>query len=1183
MRLKKITIFGFKSFADKTTFHFDAGLTCIVGPNGCGKSNIADAFRWVLGEQSAKSLRGAKMPDVIFAGTNHRKPLNYAEVSLTLTDIQGSLPVDYEEVTLTRRLHRSGESEYFINGNSVRLKDLQSLFLDSGIGRNAFSIFEQGKLDQVINYSPMERRYIFEEAAGILRFLQRKKEALKRLEQSEINLSRVADIHREVEKQIGTLEEQAQKARIYKENKNRLEIFEKTGFVLRWQGVEKKCSDLQKKKLSQEGRLEEAFAANETFESRVIEAKQLVQQHNEVLKAKTAEHLTMRGQFEMQTQECRSLQQRLRESEQREKRMKQEIEDLSVAKQARQAMLAEIEKKREALEGDWNQAESEWMSHQDKVRFKEKEVEVLRSDLAAKHHAHLKSMQIFNQLQSDLKQAEIRCENQEERSIQVSQRHQQLIQDQSLLSEKLKDRKQDLQEISNIVDQHKNHLKDIEEEIQQLNTDGEETQRALEKERGKAIEAKARQKVLIRLREEFEGFSPSSKLLLEEANTPQSILYSKLKPLYEYFPDSECNPEALAVILRAYTHTLVVEKEADLYLVLDFAEKKQLQDYSLVCLEWLSKDLISIDSLLSNALQGSVAASPLLKHFFHDVAMVESQEELFNAWTAKNCAEGWSSQGAYIDHRGVLFILKPNENHLFMREAELKQLEEELLIKEKSLLVLEEKIQQITSKRSNCQKERTELDKILRKDEMKLVEVNYSLQRTVSDLEKNQFEQTKCENESGKLQAEIVQQKEALVLLDQRKEEARLSFVRLQEELDVFQQELQRQEGALRIQQHEQKEKGAHYQQLANDRQQLLHRLNLLEEKEKDHDKHLKRILSEIADINDNQTALQKEEAAGQSRLKTLEEQLVSQSTDLGEFEKEGRVLSHLLQQSERQYAVCHEECKKIENEGFQLSMQLSNQEEALRIVADGLSERFNLTIQAALDLPLPIDRPLEDIEKQIRTLRQLLQDAGDVNMTAIEELEKHQVRSQFLKSQIEDLQSAKIELMDIIQQLDGESRKLFTETFEAVRQNFKKNFQILFNGGEADLQLTEKTDDILSAGIEISAKPPGKHMRSISLLSGGEKCLTAVALLFAIFEVKPAPFCILDEIDAPLDDTNIERFVNVVKHYTDRCQFIIITHNKRTMAIGDVLFGVTMEEKGVSKLLSLSFSHRGTPEASLI
>lgn len=1181
VRLKKISLLGFKSFAEKTVLHFDAGITCIVGPNGCGKSNISDAFRWVLGEQSAKSMRGNKMPDVIFAGTTSRKPLNFAEVSLTLTDIQDALSIDYEEITITRRLHRSGDSDYLLNGNAVRLKDLQTLFLGSGIGKNAFSIFEQGKLDQIISETPQERRHIFEEAAGILRFLQRKKEALKKLEQADLNLCRVRDIHLEVQKQIQTLDNQAKKARLYKEQKGMLDSLEKASYVMRWQGIEKKQTDLKSTFFEQKKRENKCLESLTESRVDVQKTQERSQLYEKCLRTQSEKLFTLRAQQDILQHENQSLEQRQKETQLREKKLKQTLEDLSLARQIRQKTLKEINRKREALETDWSEAQSEWIEQQDRVKLQEKEVRRLRQDVFAKQQDHLNHLHQNHSLQSELKQTEVRLDN--------LNRHQQLLEAQIEklgsdflhLDQTAKEKTDQLHQLSGLVDSHRDRLEQFEEDLKIAAFELEKKQQDMQMIGRTVIEMKARRKVLLKMREELEGFSSGSKTLLLESQNPARSFYQKLRPFYEFFDPKGEEAAPLAVVLRTYSHTLVVETDKDAKNVLAFAEQENLQDYSLLCMEWIGK--IRRERLTTqHALIKSVTSNPVSKHFLEVIAVSSLHENMLDSWIRGGCEEEWNVQGIFFDHRAVLFKIKPSENQVFIRESELTSLETQISIKENLLETLEQAFHHLQHRRSHLQLERSERDKILRRDEMKLVEVNFNLQKALHDQEKNRSDQTRCQQDLITLKQRVADHTQAFDRLDQQCEKVNHQVIELEQEHEMLRQELITQEQALNIQESDQKEKGAMYQQLAESRQQMVHQQNLLEAKELDHDKTVVRIEDELDELSDLQAQFLQDKKRVEQKIEIIENEVKEASGQYADLEKQGANVLKESEEAKIRLTLLQEELKKIEYELAQLNVQLAHQQAISEAVTQELRERYHLTIEDALQCPLPFNGSLDQTERQIKSLRQAIQESGDVNLSAIEDLEKHQLRYHFLKEQIDDMELSKKELLTMIEQLDGQSHQLFKDTFEAIRTNFQKNFQILFEGGEADLQFTD-SEDILEAGIEITAKPPGKQMRSITLLSGGEKCLTAVALLFAIFEVKPAPFCILDEIDAPLDDTNVERFVNVVKHFVDRCQFLIITHNKRTMAIGDTIFGVSMEEKGISKLLSLAFAHKEVPEASII
>lgn len=1175
MRLKRLVISGFKSFADKTILNFDAGITCIVGPNGCGKSNIADAFRWVLGEQSAKSMRGGKMPDVIFAGATTRKPLNVAEVSLTLSNLEGVLPIDYEEVTITRRLYRNGESEYLLNGNIVRLKDLQNLFLGSGIGKNAFSIFEQGKLDHIINYTPFERRGIFEEAAGILRFLERKREAMKRLDQADQNLNRAKDIHQEVEKQIVVLREQAEKAKKFKDNKELLEGLEKTSFVLRWNYLEKKWTDAELSIKKQESVLNEFKESLSQYQIKGQEIKSQLQQDEKTFRTKNEELFNIRHNKEMHIRENQTLQQRLQEAQQKEKKIKREIEELRLLQQTRHKTLSDIQQKQKKNEQEFTEAQQGLSSHHDRMKAKEKEVNQLREDLQTKQQKHVKNLHLESQVSSELKQLETRLENNIEKQKIIEQRQLKFVEESHQLDSLISEKKKNLNEISSLIDTYKGRLEDYEEKIKALAKEIEVKQKEIDLIQKKVLEQQARNRVLIRLRDDHEGFSSGSKKLLQESNNPSSIIYNKIRPLYEFLNPEPEMAEAVAIVLRTYAQTLVVEKQVDFVKVLEFAQQHKLQDYAIICAELIPKNITT------TSFSKKVKINQISSHFLKSVNEVKNYQEALELLENKPNEEFWTQEGLFIDFKHVFFHVKPNENQVFLRENELRILEEELQKNEEYFTALKKQLEQLKQNKSKLQSDRSEVDQFLRKDEMKLVEINFGLQRSLADQEKIKKEQSLSKNDLEILLKQSEAQKIQVTQLQDKHFSIKQELSSLQFDTQELAKEFEKQTGTLRLLQQDQKDKNLYFQRLVENRQSFLHQLNVLDIQEQEFQKQEQHFLDELVDLEELQSSIKNHDPKYQQILEDFEKQLGEADSACQELDEKLNFLKENVEKTDQDIAKFQDSYRKAETDYTHTSLQLTQYHTTAKTLENELQERYQLTIQEAKLLPQS-DKSLDSIEKQVRSLRHFINNADDINLASIEDLEKHEERHHFIISQLDDMNHSKEELLTIISQVDLESKKLFSQTFEIIRENFKKNFQILFNGGEADLQFTDN-ENILEAGIEIIAKPPGKQMRSITLMSGGEKCLTAVALMFAIFEFKPAPFCILDEIDAPLDDTNVERFTNVVKHFIDKCQFLIITHNKRTMAIGDVLFGVSMQEKGVSKLLSLEFSNEEIPEASLV
>ncbi len=1178
MRLKKIEILGFKSFLKKTVIEFEGGITAIVGPNGCGKSNIADAFRWVLGEQSAKSMRGNKMYDVIFAGASNYKPVNIAEVTLTFTDVAGMLPVDYEEVAVTRRLHRNGDSDYLINRHPVRLKDVQALFLDAGMGRDAFSIFEQGKVDEVIQLPPLERRAIFEDAAGIARFLLRKKEALRKLELTDQNISRLKDIHQEVEKQVVLLEQQSYKAQLYQDKRSQLEKFEKAHLVGKWTTSDKRWQEATAQMEKSELKLSEGQKGMSGWESELQKAKQLLEEQEALLNTSREELFKTRSAKELKAQEKQAHADRLLEIDERKKQIEQEKTELIQRRKELQDELKRSRLQHKDMERQLDDAGEVTRALREKVQQLDAEVGKLREQQQKVQQERLKQVQAEGQAESEQNQIRMRIEHSQERLQQLQDRQQILTQAIEGFQQALEEKKGNMQTVSQSVDEQRGGLqrlerqfKEISQEIQQMQTEIDGVQREL-------TEGNARQKVLMKLREEMQGFSQAAKKLIHESQQAKSPLHNKIQGLYELFSADVADPNLLAAAMRPYMHTLVVRTVRDFQDVLHFARENKLKDFSILCLEHLRSNFTSSGKSNSKELKALLeGGQPLTRHFLQQIFVATSTEKGLEAIRAADGFEVWTQDGAFIDKHHVVFYPVQGESHVFAREAEIKTLEKKIAEQEKVLNRLNTSMQETQKKKIDIQTKQNEADKSIRREEMKLVEVNFALQRAHSDLEKAQKERQQIEGETRHVAEQTQKYEKALEEVAQRYIQSKKKASDAQQQSMHTDVELDQRLGVLKGQQRDLREKEQSYQKLQEQFSKLTYALNLLDMRCQENQQQEERLVQELKEHHTLKENIGNQETQCEKALKTVEKTLKELETNCRKGEEEVQKKKGGVLKIEAQGKSLQEGIKKIETEHYQLGIQCAQHAVAKQTIETELQERYKLTIEEARQLDFILDKTLEQSDKQIKALRQELEEMGAVNMTAIEECAQYQERRTSLSQQIQDLAGAQQELIRIIADLDGESRKQFKEVFAQVRTNFQKNFSILFRGGEADLQLTEH-EDVLEAGVEIIAKPPGKQMRSISLMSGGEKCLTAVALLFAIFEVRPAPFCILDEIDAPLDDSNIERFAQLLKQFTDKCQFMIITHNKRTMAIADVLFGVSMEEKGVSKLLALNFSRQPDP-----
>ena len=1170
-------ITGFKSFAEKTTLNFGPGMTAIVGPNGCGKSNVADAFRWVLGEQSAKSLRGQKMADVIFAGAAKRKSLNFAEVSLTFSNEKGVLPIAYEEVTITRRLYRSGECDYFLNSSPVRLKEIHSLLLDSGVGKNAFSIFEQGKIDQVINQSPVERRLIFEEAAGIVRFLTRRQEALKRVEQAQANLARVQDIYLEVKQALHLLEEQARQAKLFQEDQQNLQQVEKIIFVMQCQTGEKKKYQLQQSVHQHKSSLEKlAKEANECLQEEKALQQQL-KESEEALQSQKNEYFQLKNLSELKQSERQHCVKRSFELKGLLNKRKTEQQEVTIAKKERLDLINSLVGQIQGLEVKVQDLSTSYADQEQKMQQERQKRENLQQEATQKQQEFVKKMQQEADSTKKLQQLEFSyanyCQKQERLTKNLSQLNKKLLE----LEGESTLKQSELKQLSTLIDSLKDRFGQVNHFLNQLEEDIELKRKELEELRKENAKTLARQQVLAKMQQEFEGFTLGSKKLLQASLDPKGKIFKKIEPFYKFFHPLPEHTAALALILQNYSHTLVVETVADLKEVIAFSKEESIEDFSLACIELLqmkkveSKDLCFFmekeqQNILSDYFLTEVKVWPTL------MAALESLP-VYN---------GLIVEKGYFDLQGVYFSAAQNQQHLFQRESELKQLSKKSAKQQISLQSLQQSLSLLQQKKAHIKNERIEIDSQLRREEMKLVEVNFTLQRSLNELSKAKKEQAYLQQQALELKALLQNSEESATQERQTHQNKLLQLEQVKIDLKKVEANLNERETIFTSFQQEEKEKRLQLEKVKEQYLQAKHEKQLLEEKNRDAEQKMAFLFNE-----QQQLAKEEGELLQQAQKQQFEIEQIGEKEKSLKLKEEA--LAHAkdqfqtyLQEKQKQKFFLQNALREKEISLAQIEAKLEMEQQTLQKLQLEAVERYGTSLKALKAETEGHHQVLEQLEKQRRQLKQKLNEAGSVNLAAMEEVEKKRLREEFLNAQISDLVQTKEELLQMIEQLSQESLKLFQETFSLVRQNFRKNFAILFQGGEADLQLIEASSNPLAAGGEIIAQPPGKQMRSITLLSGGEKCLTSLALLFAIFEVKASPFCILDEIDAPLDDTNIDRFVKMVRHFAQQSQFLIITHNKRTMAESDKIFGVSMEEKGVSKLFSLHFSHEKKCEVGL-
>lgn len=1232
MYLQSLEILGFKSFAAKTTLNFHKGVTAIVGPNGCGKSNVLDAMRWVLGEQSAKALRGGEMADVIFSGTDSRQALGMAEVSLTFADCEKELGVDWNEVCITRRVFRDGNSEYFLNKTPCRLRDIQQLFMDTGIGRSAYSIMEQGKIDAILSSKPEDRRSIFEEAAGITKFKSQKKEALRKLEATETNLVRVNDIIKEVKRQIGSLQRQAAKARRYQALVADLKTLEthhaRQQFDLLDTQLGKTRGEIERLRevhANQESEIEsnESDVASqrqqlEELEEKLNTVRQIAQDlKNHIGNAEhriafNAERVSEFGSLvERYERDIASAEEKLHFQQTQIENTNLELEQISNTLHFEQDRLAEKTKSVNALSAERVETERAVQNVFSEIAKIENRLNALRaqsSSLAAQRDGSETRLSI---LQGEFEQLSAAGDQHGALHAEMSAR---------------------LAEDTQKLESQNTAVRDADAEMRAISAELDNTDRDLRTENRTLSEKESKLEVLKQMNESGAGLAEGTQAVLRGLDNPDffkpaiaGALAAHIQVEQEFIPAIEA---ALGQNLQAIVmkDTMVAES------VLKTLSEKKLGRASLALREMLASrnsDLSSGElppgalAWAAEKVNASGELAPLIRTLLRGVVIVPDLETALRL-APEDLADSFVTlAGETLSREGILtggVGGKDNGASVLQRRNQIAQIETEAGS-------LRERISDLTARREETA-QRLEAAKTRlaeAREEVQKTSVAVSTLRSQLQLIEREQRETAKKAENVRWERENIENRhreavEKLAALETESHElsAKLrDFQHQQSELSGRLDELRSNESVLTSELNELRikvttEKQRH-DSLNNQRAPMNARLHELEELIQQRRKDIENYRVKSANLDEESERIAAEIETMRERLDEAEQQVGGLVSERAEMASAIESLESTLRILRRQLSDCHEQRGQQDVKQTQIQSRLDHLAEhvqrryqldirefqndtyALRVTLRDIGKRVKKTTESTEDTEIlkpneaatatetareifdENDQPRIDwerVEALVRELDQRIDSMGPVNMDAIQEYDELEQRHTFLLQQFEDLSRSKAELLDVISKINTTTRKLFAETFEKVRANFSEMFIELFGGGKANLVLTDESDP-LESGIDIIAKPPGKQLQSISLLSGGEKTMTAVALLFSIYMVKPSPFCVLDEMDAPLDESNIMRFVKILDRFVSQSQFVVITHNKRTIARADVLYGVTMEEHGVSKLVGVRFAKR--------
>lgn len=1191
MRIKKLEIIGFKSFKDRTVIQFDAGITGIVGPNGCGKSNIVDALMWVMGDQSAKDLRASTMTDVIFAGADGYAPLGLCEVSLTLENDGGPFPAKYlkhSEIMVTRRLHRNGEGEYFINKEPSRLKDVQEIFMDTGAGSKGFSIIAQGMIGKIITSKPEDRRMLIEEAAGITKFKARKKESQRKLQSTDQNLVRLQDIIGELKRQIDSLQRQAQRAERYKNIKNQIEDLEL--WLSSIQYVElKRAADEAQKIFNEAQSLEVGSEADLSQMQSTLEALKLT-----ILEQEKAVEDKQQQFFQFQS----SVQKK--EMEMQELRF--ELEQAKRNEQMTGNILNEQKARLELLQRDQTQIKEQ----ADELKY---EVETLGFEAQSKSEAFSQSQKRYvevDQLLTEQRREQFALGQSESsfdaRLSSLNSQYKEVsdrISDQELKLSELRETQQEFEarrrKIGNSLDQERQLQLDLSSDFESYEANKKILSEQLENKQNEVQlfkdnlnEVASLLYGLENLHSNFEGFEEGVKqvMLWSKAKATQmhadGSVSETFHPVSEVVQVPSSYEVAMEAALGSKLQMLLSSKRDDAVEAVDYLKNNNSgrssfytsDNNSSLSYSGNPKNESGVLGLLNEVVSVEENFKPSVDKILGGVAIVDS---IRTALALRPNYSGWTfvtEDGDTLSADGVLTggSKESAESGVLKRRREIKELSEKksewagkLALATAALKKTEEQLKNILNDYEGAQKRRQD-------QEIKVAELRKDLERADNELEQAKYAVEKQEREVRQLQQQMNSLTEKITELSDSLVEIRTKKMELETSVADLSSEYNSMKDSFESQQHEVTQLQINSASKNQEYQGLVRQLEMINRQVSDLESQLSRMSEEAEGYNsqmsEGQYALEQAKIDFERMVSEVETRRQEVAQFKNQFEIETAHIRDLENQVMTSQKDRNERLAKMND--AQLKLEQAKMKE--QYLVDQTREKYQLVLPEIISKyenregdPLQADAELKD-------LREKLSKIGEVNLSAIAEFSETQERYAFLTQQHADLMEAKEQLRKVIDRINKICSKRFKDTFDLVNERFQKVFPVLFGGGEAQLQIVEDPEKN-EMGIEIIAKPPGKKMQNVSLMSGGEKALTAVALVFSIFLVKPSPYCLLDEVDAPLDDANVFRFNDLVKEMAKRSQIIVVTHNKHTMEVAQKLYGVTMQERGVSTMVSVSLS----------
>ena len=1178
MYLKSLEVQGFKSFANKIVFDFHNGITGIVGPNGSGKSNVADAVRWVLGEQSAKQLRGASMQDVIFAGTENRKPLSYAYVAITLDNSDHQLAIDFEEVTVARRVYRSGESEYLINGNPCRLKEVSELFYDTGIGKEGYSIIGQGQIDRILSGKPEERRELFDEAAGIVKFKKRKNTAQKKLDSERENLVRVNDILSELERQVGPLQRQSEKAHTYLKKREELKAYDVNMFLLESDHIGTQLKETEEKYNIADEQLKETNATYEKIKTEYEKLGMDMQQMDERIES-LRENITStsstRQKLESQIQ---ILKEQIHTAQMTDEHLSSRLESIEQEKSERIKSREDYDAQKEKLDSDITRITQDEQNARESYEAIQAEINRCNEGLEKGKNELIALLQERGTIQSKQQRFDTMIEQINIRKAELTKRLLDRKTRESGLDDVLAEATAQLDRINSEIAELKEKEAALTGKARDWRDKSKENARLMEEAQTQYHKSVSRLESLRNIAERYDGYGNSIKKVMEQKASNPGLL-GVVSDLIQVDKKYET---AIETALSGNIQNIVTEDEATAKKMIGFLKTNHFGRATFLPLTsvranrnpkneaalgekgvlGIANKLVKCDPKFDEVVAYLLGRVIVVDTIDNAIALAKKNHYSLHIVTIEGeyLAPGGSMSGGAFR----------NSSNLLARNREIEELEkkvDEAKAKLKELRARKEDIATaIALGEEDIAAAKTLLqEKYIAQNTAQISVDRARLQKKESE---NVYEDLRTENADIERQiAEINQGKEDIA---RQLEESKSREAELAQENKTFSEILEKQSG---IEQEASKKVSDISLELANitkTAEFVIENINRINSEIEKFDIEKKELVDNAANAKDD---IEKKQADIEAITQTI---LASQdsNTKLDDELKECLAKKEQMSEDYRGFFQKQEEISKrqadLDKEIFRLNSQREKLKEADENQINYMWEEYELTPHAALELKNDAYDDLPSLKKLIAGIKDEIRKLGDVNVNAIEEYKEISQRYEFLKGQHDDLVEAEKTLMGIIDELDSGMRKQFTEKFAEIQREFDKSFKQLFGGGHGTLELVED-EDILECGIRIIAQPPGKKLQNMMQMSGGEKALTAIALLFAIQALKPSPFCLLDEIEAALDDSNVSRYANYLNKLTKNTQFIVITHRRGTMAAADRLYGITMQEKGVSTLVSVN------------